>query len=548
MILARPSSCIKSGQSGSTKQARGGISHALRRRVLFGIVAACISLAKSNNAAEFTTAQPKAQNITEPNCTPAAIEEFPKDVFTQEQRLSGGVILHFLVATYLIFGLGAICDDYFVPVLEMLCEALNLSSDVAGATFMAAGTSSPEFFTNIMGTFVTKSDLGIGTIVGSAVFNIFGVISVCGIFSGHRIPLDWYPITRDCIIYGMTVIVLIVVLIDEQVYWYESLVMFICYLGYIILMAVNSSIERWSHSVQKSIKKRIYPSLATSTIAPNESTPLHTASKATQAGPATIENAMVTDHVVSTSAQTTGPAVTDVTDAVGNNHGVSEENSDDDPIRPPWSKPSDDGCCAHVFWILFFPINMLLYVSIPDVRRPSCARLYPLAFFMCMAWIGAISYVVAWMITIIGYTIGVPDTVMGLSFLAVGTSIPEVFSSLIVSKQGKGSMAVSNSIGSNTFDILVCLGLPWMIKALMTGFSDGNWKVVVNSQGLAYTVISLLLSLILLYVILLAGRFVLSRTLGVVCLIIYSVFLTISLLFELNVFFVVNLPTCPSKY
>ena len=72
----------------------------------------------------------------------------------------------------------------------------QLSSDVAGATFMAAGTSSPEFFTNIMGTFVTQTDLGIGTIVGSAVFNIFGVISVCGIFAGRKIPLHWYPITR----------------------------------------------------------------------------------------------------------------------------------------------------------------------------------------------------------------------------------------------------------------------------------------------------------------------------------------------------------------
>jgi len=54
-----------------------------------------------------------------------------------------------------------------------------------------AGTSAPELFTNIMGTFVTKSDLGIGTIVGSAVFNIFGVICVCGLFSGQKTPLSW---------------------------------------------------------------------------------------------------------------------------------------------------------------------------------------------------------------------------------------------------------------------------------------------------------------------------------------------------------------------
>lgn len=68
-----------------------------------------------------------------------------------------------------------------------------------------------------MGTFVTKSDLGIGTIVGSAVFNIFGVIAVCGIFARRKTQLDWYPITRDCFIYGLTVITLFGVLIDEKV-------------------------------------------------------------------------------------------------------------------------------------------------------------------------------------------------------------------------------------------------------------------------------------------------------------------------------------------
>ena len=64
-------------------------------------------------------------------------------------------------------------------------------------------------------------------------------------------------------------------------------------------------------------------------------------------------------------------------------------------------------------------------------------KLAPISFILCVAWIGVISYLLAWMITIIGFTIGVPDTVMGLSFLAVGTSVPEVFSSLIVCRQGK---------------------------------------------------------------------------------------------------------------
>ncbi len=59
-----------------------------------------------------------------------------------------------------------------------------------------SGTSSPEFFTNVISTFIAESDLGIGTIVGSAVFNIFGVIAVCGLFAGKKIPLDWYEVDK----------------------------------------------------------------------------------------------------------------------------------------------------------------------------------------------------------------------------------------------------------------------------------------------------------------------------------------------------------------
>ena len=44
---------------------------------------------------------------------------------------------------------------------------------------MAAGGSAPELFTSIIGVFIAKSDVGIGTIVGSAVFNILFVIAAC---------------------------------------------------------------------------------------------------------------------------------------------------------------------------------------------------------------------------------------------------------------------------------------------------------------------------------------------------------------------------------
>lgn len=48
---------------------------------------------------------------------------------------------------------------------------------------MAAASSSPELFINVIGTFVTEGDLGVGTIVGSAVFNILAVPACCALLA-----------------------------------------------------------------------------------------------------------------------------------------------------------------------------------------------------------------------------------------------------------------------------------------------------------------------------------------------------------------------------
>ena len=76
-------------------------------------------------------------------------------------------LLLLLIHEYIItsVAIAIICDDFFVPSLEAISEKLDLSEDVAGATFMAAGSSAPELFTSVAGVGV-DSDVGVGTIVG----------------------------------------------------------------------------------------------------------------------------------------------------------------------------------------------------------------------------------------------------------------------------------------------------------------------------------------------------------------------------------------------
>ena len=101
----------------------------------------------------------------------------------------------------------------------MLIAELKLSPDVAGATFMAAGSSAPELATVIIGVFFAKDDIGISGVIGSAVFNIMFVISVCALFGGTVSHLNWWPLCRDSTYYAISIIIMLAVIYDGKISW-----------------------------------------------------------------------------------------------------------------------------------------------------------------------------------------------------------------------------------------------------------------------------------------------------------------------------------------
>jgi cation:H+ antiporter len=59
--------------------------------------------------------------------------------------------------------------------------------------------------------------------------------------------------------------------------------------------------------------------------------------------------------------------------------------------------------------------------------------------------------------------LGVSDLIIGLTVIAVGTSMPEIAASIMAAVRGERDIAVGNVIGSNTFNILGCLGLAGLV-------------------------------------------------------------------------------------
>ncbi|XP_023807288.1 sodium/potassium/calcium exchanger 1-like isoform X7 [Oryzias latipes] len=179
-----------------------------------------------------------------PGLPPHRKGDYPEDLFSIEQRRQGWVVLHILGMVYIFVALAIVCDEFFVPALEVIAIKLDISDDVAGATFMAAGGSAPELFTSLIGVFISHSNVGIGTIVGSAVFNILFVIGMCAIFSREMLRLTWWPLFRDVTFYILDLIMLIIFFLDNVILWWESVLLVLGYVSYVSFMKFNPQIEQ----------------------------------------------------------------------------------------------------------------------------------------------------------------------------------------------------------------------------------------------------------------------------------------------------------------
>lgn len=161
------------------------------------------------------------------------------------------LIIPYAIGTlYLFVAIAIVCDELFVPALEEIANVWNLSDDVAGATLMAAGGSAPELATSLIGTF-TGSDVGFGTIVGSAVFNVLFVIACCVLWTPKELaPLELtgWPLGRDCLYYSMTLVMVSIMFGFNSpgiIEAWEAVFLFALYFGYIIIMKYNEDLQNY---------------------------------------------------------------------------------------------------------------------------------------------------------------------------------------------------------------------------------------------------------------------------------------------------------------
>ncbi|XP_006815761.1 sodium/potassium/calcium exchanger 4-like [Saccoglossus kowalevskii] len=528
------------------------------------------------------------------------------------------VILYLIIVLIIFVALAIICDDFFVPSLEVISEKLELSEDVAGATFMAAGSSAPELFTSVAGV-VQETDLGIGTIVGSAVFNILIIIALSAALAGQILHLDWRPLMRDSLFYGISICCFITFSWDAHFELWESIVLLVLYVLYIVIMKFNHHfMNLMDKCACECCSRQVVPIDAETgvegetdtTNLPDEETPVkrfdnenNIANDKDSLPPLKKDRRMSTMSTGSTSekhifhhvkhGELSGkiankrPSIAIQPSALELNNLVKEAESatarnnipeevekdsqeatvqaEEEEVQlvvcpclpalnmnyPDKELARQSGCCGwfkYFFkWILFivsFPFVCLFTWTIPNCGKPHLKKWFLLSFTISVVWIMVLSFVMVTIVQKTGCLLNINAYAMGLVIVAMGTSIPDALSSILVARDGYGDMAVSNAIGSNVFDINLGLGLPFVIRiaidkgksiylfkndeGLTTAYENGDMLMTPHSKfGFI-----LLLILVITQITFIAVRFRLNKYIGIVFVSMYVLFLVYAFIQE----------------
>jgi K+-dependent Na+/Ca+ exchanger-like protein len=338
------------------------------------------------------------------------------------------LVFHFFILLLTFYVLARLVDVFFIDALEHISARLRLSSDIAGATFMAVGSSAPELFVALFALFYVGSAqaIGAGTIVGSAIFNILVIIGVSALF--RRAVLTWQPVIRDLVFYVGAILILLYTFLDGEITLTDAFIFLGYYVVYLLSFKVwkklfpyeidhlGEELEEESERLQETIRKQ----------------------------PLNLKNAV--DKLLS---------------------------------------------------LLFFNLK----------AKP---QFYLFNFGMSVVLLAAFAHVMVDSAVHSAQILGIPEVIIGLTVLAVGTSVPDLLSSINVAKKGRGDMAIANAVGSNIFDIAIGLGLPWLILILWT-----NESVPVVTEKLESSIVLLLATVVALLFLLIAKKWEVGRYAGV---------------------------------
>ena len=289
---------------------------------------------------------------------------------------------------YIIIGVALIIwgADRLTDGAASLARGLRVPEIVIGLTILAAGTSAPELFVSLVSALKGTSDLAVGNVIGSNIFNAMLIVGCSAVVAPMAISHS--TVSKDIPFAVIASVLMFLLCFDDM-----------------------DSPHLWGNEISRSDGMILLVVFAAFMI--------YTFKMARKEG------------------------------KIADNDDDNEET--DEPInkKVAWK---------NVLWILI-GLACLIYGS--------------------NLFVDAASYV--------AYRFGVRQSVVGLTIVAGGTSLPELATSVVAARKGQSALAIGNAIGSNVFNILLILGTTAVICPMrIMGINIIDLSMMIVSMGLLW--------------------------------------------------------------
>jgi cation:H+ antiporter len=289
-----------------------------------------------------------------------------------------------------------------------LAFSFGISPLVVGLTIVAFGTSAPEVAVSVGAVLGGKTDLAVGNVVGSNIFNVLFILGISALITPLVVNIQL--IRQEVPIMLGTSLLLLALGLDGRISFFDGGVLFVLLVAYTVFLVVQS--RRETQAAQQDVSSEVHPA------------------------------------------------------------------------KGEWDSklPAQIGLIVAGLVALVLGSDALVTASVAFAK-----------------------------------SMGVSDLVIGLTIVAAGTSMPEVATSITAALKGERDIAVGNVVGSNTFNILGCLGI--------SGLVSGSTGLVLPPSLLAFDIWVMLAMALACLPVFMTGREI-ARWEGGVFLLYYVAYVT----------------------
>ncbi|MCK5735195.1 MAG: calcium/sodium antiporter [Spirochaetaceae bacterium] len=154
-------------------------------------------------------------------------------------RSGNPAIMFNILAIILGGGMLALGANTLVKGAVGVASELGISETIIGLTIVAVGTSAPELVTSVVAALRGQSDLAVGNVVGSSIFNLLAILGVAALFKPLPVPAE--IMSRDIWwLIGITALMLPMMVSGKRVNRLEGFVLITAITAYIVSLILGS--------------------------------------------------------------------------------------------------------------------------------------------------------------------------------------------------------------------------------------------------------------------------------------------------------------------